>query len=160
MSDQKDDNTIVIDLSNDYGAGSNYISAGAGIDTLMIDPIDTITLTGSSSVSSITLPSYTTSYSTGIGAVGSSASYYVNSGTNWNQATVNIDNNGIDVKDGDIKIKGRSLGEFMSKMEQRMAILVPDPEKLEKFEALKKAYEHYKTMEALCFPEKEEDKDK
>ena len=108
MSDQKDDNTIVIDLSNDYGAGSNYISAGAGIDTLMIDPIDTITLTGSSSVSSITLPSYTTSYSTGIGAVGSSASYYVNSGTNWNQATVNIDNNGIDVKDGDIKIKGRS----------------------------------------------------
>ena len=38
-------------------------------------------------------------------------------------------------------------------MEQRLAILVPDPTKLEKFEALKKAYEHYKTMESLCFDE-------
>ena len=46
----------------------------------------------------------------------------------------------------------------MTKMEQRLAILVPDPEKLEKFEALKKAYEHYKTMEALCFPD-EKDKE-
>jgi hypothetical protein len=58
----------------------------------------------------------------------------------------------------DLKIDGKSLKEFMSKMEQRLAILVPDPTKLEKFEALKKAYEHYKTMESLCFDEpKEED---
>jgi hypothetical protein len=42
-------------------------------------------------------------------------------------------------------------------MEQRLAILVPDPAKLEKFEALKKAYEHYKTMESLCFDEPEEE---
>ena len=53
----------------------------------------------------------------------------------------------------DIKIDGHSLKEFMKKMEQRLAILVPDPKKLEKFEALKKAYEHYKTMESLCFDE-------
>jgi hypothetical protein len=59
----------------------------------------------------------------------------------------------------DIKVDGKSLKEFMSKMEQRLSILVPDPAKLEKFEALKKAYEHYKTMESLCFDEpKEEDK--
>ena len=45
-------------------------------------------------------------------------------------------------------------------MEQRLSILVPDPEKLEKFEALKKAYEHYKTMEALCFPNDKEEKEK
>jgi hypothetical protein len=31
---------------------------------------------------------------------------------------------------------------------------------LEKFEALKKAYEHYKTMESLCFDEPEEDENK
>jgi hypothetical protein len=52
--------------------------------------------------------------------------------------------------DGDIKIGDRSLKEFMTKMEDRLAILVPDPEKLEKFESLKRAYEHYKTMERLC----------
>jgi hypothetical protein len=46
----------------------------------------------------------------------------------------------------------------MDKMEERLAILVPDPAKLEKFEALKKAYEHYKLMEKLCqeLPQEEE----
>jgi hypothetical protein len=59
----------------------------------------------------------------------------------------------------DIKIGDRSLKEFMIKMEERLAILVPDPNKLEKFQALKKAYEHYKTLESLCIEEpKEEDK--
>jgi hypothetical protein len=50
----------------------------------------------------------------------------------------------------DISIDGKSLKTFMNKMEERLAILIPDPSKLEKFEALKKAYEHYKLMEKLC----------
>ena len=53
-------------------------------------------------------------------------------------------------EEGDIKIGGRSLKTFMDTMEKRMAILQPDPAKLEKFEALKKAYEHYKHLERLC----------
>lgn len=144
-------NDVVIDLG-DVGAAQETLTLGSG-------SVDTITITGAdySSMSTITLPS--TGYSIG-GAVGST---YTNSSYNWSTIsasppTVNIDNNGIDVKEGgDIKVNGRSLSEFMSKMEQRMSILVPDPERLEKFEALKKAYEHYKTMEALCFPEKEEE---
>jgi hypothetical protein len=38
----------------------------------------------------------------------------------------------------------------MEAMSKRLAILVPDPDKLEHFEALKKAYDHYKLLEALC----------
>jgi hypothetical protein len=53
-------------------------------------------------------------------------------------------------EEGDIKIGGRSLKTFMDTMEKRLAILQPDPAKLEKFEALKKAYEHYKHLERLC----------
>ena len=53
-------------------------------------------------------------------------------------------------EEGDIKIGNRSLKTFMDTMEKRMAILQPDPAKLEKFEALKKAYEHYKHLERLC----------
>ena len=53
-------------------------------------------------------------------------------------------------EEGDIKIGGRSLKTFMDTMEKRMAILQPDPAKLEKFEALKKAYEHYRHLERLC----------
>lgn len=58
----------------------------------------------------------------------------------------------------DIKWKGRSLGDMLDKIERRLSILVPNPEKLEHYEALKKAYEHYKTLEALCdVPSKEKD---
>jgi len=59
--------------------------------------------------------------------------------------------------EGDIKWKGRSLGDMLETIERRLGILVPDPEKLEHFEALKKAYEHYKTLEALCTVPKKDD---
>jgi hypothetical protein len=43
-------------------------------------------------------------------------------------------------------------------IEKRLSILQPDPEKLAHFESLRKAYEHYKTLEALCeLPAKEEE---
>jgi hypothetical protein len=52
--------------------------------------------------------------------------------------------------DGDIKWKGRSLENFLESIEKRLAILTPDPNKLEKFESLQKAYNHYKLLESLC----------
>ncbi len=156
---------IEIDL-NSYGAQGST----------MIDTLDTITLTGSGTT--ITLPSTGYSYSSGatVGGItsinsinstwttgtGTSGQYYTvgTNGNNWNNpSTVNISNTGIDMAAGtDIKVDGKSLKEFMTKMEERLAILVPDPAKLEKFQALKKAYEHYKLMEKLCQEEpKEED---
>lgn len=81
---------------------------------------------------------------------------------NSNLFYTNKNNPGLEVQgdasfSGDIKWQGRSLGEMLKKIEDRLAILVPDPEKLEHFEALKKAYEHYKVLEALChLPSKEE----
>jgi hypothetical protein len=59
----------------------------------------------------------------------------------------------LDGDDADVIVNGKSLYEFMTKMEERLAILVPDPEKLERFAALKKAYDHYKLMEKLCHEE-------
>lgn len=52
--------------------------------------------------------------------------------------------------DGDVIIKGVNICEVLNKIESRLAILQPDPKKLEHFEALKKAYDHYKVLEALC----------
>lgn len=51
--------------------------------------------------------------------------------------------------DGNITWKGKNLGELLSTIEDRLAILQPDPKKLEKYAALKKAYDHYKTLEKL-----------
>ena len=52
--------------------------------------------------------------------------------------------------EGDIRWRGRSLGKLLEKIEDRLAILQePNAEKLEKFAALKKAYDHYKLIEKL-----------
>lgn len=59
--------------------------------------------------------------------------------------------------EGDIKVKGKSLNEFMETLEKRLAILQPDPKKLEKFQALQKAYNHYKMLEALCDAEENDE---
>ena len=61
--------------------------------------------------------------------------------------------------EGDVKIKGVSILETLGKIEKRLSILRPDPEKLEHFESLRKAYEHYKTLEALCELPPKEDKE-
>jgi hypothetical protein len=164
------DDTI-IDLS-DFGAGCETLSldslTGSDIVTLNschISSIDT------SSITTITLPSV--SYTGGVGSnCYTGASYqstwtnttgtgYTLGGINISPPTVNINTDGIEIKEGgDLKVDGKSLKEFITKMEQRLAILVPDPKKLEKFEALKKAYEHYKTMESLCFDEPVEEEKK
>ena len=45
---------------------------------------------------------------------------------------------------------GGAMRKRLEAIENRLNILVPDPKKLEKFEALQKAYEHYKHLEKLC----------
>jgi len=63
-------------------------------------------------------------------------------------------------EEGDIKIGDRSLKTFMDTVEKRLSILQPNPKKLKKFEALQKAYEHYKHLERLCeIDDEDEDED-
>jgi len=90
--------------------------------------------------------------------------YTYSSGTTWTTSPIyTTGSNGSSIKvtgdaefDGDVKIKGHSLMKLLEKMEDRLAILIdPDPEKLEKFAALKKAYENYKLLEKLCQEEKD-----
>jgi len=90
---------------------------------------------------------YTGTYNIGIG---STVSNYV-----FNTNISSTTDSSLKVKgdaqfDGNITWKGRNLEDLFSSIEKRLAILVPDPEKLEHFESLRKAYEHYKTLEALC----------
>ena len=64
----------------------------------------------------------------------------------------------FNITDSDITIDGISLRDTLNKLQERLAILVPDPKKLEQYEALKQAYEHYKTLEGLCSSTENEDK--
>lgn len=138
-----DDVTLTLDDTIDDLILSDYSLTGSSstIDTITLDP--SIYNTG---IGSITIPSMSSINSSGISTYST-----ITGGGMYTGSTVNITNNGIDMDSAaDIKIGERSLKEFMEKMEERMAILVPDPAKLEKFAALKKAYENYKLMEKLC----------
>jgi hypothetical protein len=94
-----------------------------------------------------------------IGAVGSTGSYLYNgsNGINWSTLSASTASkpSTLNVKgdaefEGKVMINGRNISEFLETISNRLAILVPDPAKLEHFEALKKAYNNYKTLEALC----------
>ena len=92
---------------------------------------------------------------------GGTGNYFYNgpSGGNWNTSpyivtttsgSTNLSVSGDATFEGDITWKGRSLGKLLEKIEDRLAILAdPDPKKLEKFAALKKAYDNYKLLEKL-----------
>ena len=92
----------------------------------------------------------------GIGGGGSSGLYNTTGPTySWNTLNqpnkVHITGAGIEMdEDADITIGGRSMRKILEGIEQRLSILVPDPKKLEHYEALRQAYEHYRTLEALC----------
>lgn len=112
---------------------------------------DTITIDSSALTSSILGPY--PSYNIGIGAVGSNGSYGPSTTNNtWfsnnKPSTLKVEGNAE--FEGDVKIKGISIAKALEDIQKRLAILVPDPAKLEHFAALKKAYDHYKLLEALC----------
>jgi hypothetical protein len=75
------------------------------------------------------------------------STYTITSGSSiWGDPVYKADT--IEAK-SDIKIGDVSIKELLETIMKRLAILQPDPTKLEKYEALRKAYDHYKLMEKL-----------
>jgi hypothetical protein len=94
-----------------------------------------------------------------INAGGTASSALYSTGSSYNWGTVTASNGpsittGLHVStdakiDGDLTVQGISIVKTLEKINERLAILVPDPKKLEKYKALQKAYDNYKTLEAL-----------
>lgn len=139
-------------------AGQDMSSVNLGDLDLTIPALDTIDI--STLNSGFTGSTFSGPYT--INTIGNSSLNY-NYTTNWAPMISSAQgSNQLDVKgdanfEGDIKWKGRSIGDMLEKIESRLAILTPDPKKLEHFEALKKAYENYKTLERLCQLEEKDD---
>ncbi len=57
----------------------------------------------------------------------------------------------LEGSDADIIVQGKSMKAWMESVEKRLSILEPNPELLDKYDALKLAYEHYKTLEAILY---------
>ena len=111
-----------------------------------------------------------TIYTIGVGGggTGGSGTYYTSgsNGTNWATTTATnpyvtvgaTSNSALKVSgdadiQGNLTVNGVDIGTMLAKIQDRLAILVPDPARLDKYEALKQAYEHYKILEALCVEE-------
>jgi hypothetical protein len=142
-------------------------------DSIDLSDID-ITIDGGGGTDTLTLdaagyPAYYTSSGLTVGnnniTTGSTNGYMYGAGTGASWASPNSANAGsIKVTgdadfDGDVKIKGHSITKLLERIEDRLAILMdPEPSRLEKFQALKKAYDNYKLMDKLCqeTPEEEE----
>lgn len=53
----------------------------------------------------------------------------------------------------DTTVSGQKISDVVQRLdaiEQRLAILTPDPKQLEKFETLRHIYDQYRMVEALC----------
>lgn len=132
----------------------NSMSYTMAADTITISDFDTSQL--GIDFSTLNIPPLSTSQLSGLnygiyGSTNPSQSLnWSNSSLNYNTAYPSLEVKGDAHFDGNIKWRGRDLGKFLESIEDRLAIVSePDPEKLEKFAALKKAYEHYKTLERL-----------
>ena len=133
-------------------------------DTTMISgsTIDTITLEGSSGSPTYTISS-TSNVSSGMywglnSGLGTSGQVLTSNGTstgwaNLSLADPNLQGSTLKVNgnadfDGEVTIKGRSLTDMFEKIEERLAILHPNPDLEDKWDELKELGKRYKELEA------------
>jgi hypothetical protein len=138
------------------------------LDDLIIQPLDLANITPLLNTVSLSGTGASATYNIGAQGSGGASGYqsiYNTAGPtySWNTLNqpnkVNIHGGGIELdEDADITIGGRSMKKMLEGIEQRLSILVPDPKKLQQYEALQQAYEHYRTLEALCNQEPDTDK--
>lgn len=95
-----------------------------------------------------------------VGGAGSAGQYMYSNGTTttWADDTITLSNintgsGTLQVKgnaefDGDIKLKGKSLSDTLSKIEERLAILHPNEKLEEKWAKLKELRKQYQELEA------------
>ena len=116
-------------------------------------PTNKVTATGN--YSNVTIGAGTTASTISItGAGGGSVLMANGTGTTWanNNTSSKISAKGqlhLDGEDADIVMNGVSLKDILNGITDRLSILQPKPELLEKYANLREAYEHYKTLEAL-----------
>ena len=114
-----------------------------------------VTIGGTAGVGSITV--------TGMGGGGTGSVLMSNgTGTTWaNNANAKMTTKGqlhLEGASADIVMNGISLKEILNGITDRLSILQPKPELLAKYDNLREAYEHYKTLEALLHQEDDDAK--
>jgi hypothetical protein len=127
-------------MSNTYNFGNDTIT--------LLDPNN---MNSSVYISdSITLPNYS-SPSYGINTMPGTYSVNANDMFSWGNVIPN--QNALTVKgdadfEGEVTLKGKSLSDMFEKIEERLAILHPNPELEDKWDELKELGKRYRELEA------------
>ena len=163
--EDSDSDSILLSDNDFVGSWDNMSDSSYKLDDYIIQPLDLSNI--APLLNTISISGTGASGTLGIGGASGYQSIYNTTGPTYswntlnnpgNTTKVNIHSGGIELDaDADITIGGRSMKKLLEGIEQRLSILVPDPKKLERYEALQQAYEHYKTLEALCNQEPEQD---
>ena len=110
------------------------------------------TTTTAPNTSTITIPAQ------GGGGVGTYLSSGTTSGPMWTNTTQNanikVTGNNPTIHTDKNSINLDELAELTKILKERLLVIIPDFEKHEKYAALKKAYDHYKLVEAMVQEEK------
>jgi len=87
----------------------------------------------------------------GIGQLSSAPYPYITTGSGGlsNNGTIHISGTNPTLATDNVKIDLNELGELISILKERFLIITPNFEKMEKYQALKKAYDHYKLIESM-----------
>lgn len=142
-------NTIKIDTLELSDSFHNSLS---DYTTVSIDPKDIISITGSGSNVLGAVGSGYTWNTTSVGANGTSA-------LDWGNLTIGSSVNTSITQAGvmelrgekaDVKINGRSLMDAIDALEQRLNILVPNPELEAEWDELRELGERYRELEKKC----------
>jgi hypothetical protein len=118
------------------------------MDTYSID-----TSTGTYNLDNLGMNNITMSGAIGGGVIGGSSSVYTIAGANgtwggYNTASVNLSKDGIQVTESaDIKLGDVSLKDFINKIEQRLALLTPNPTLEKEWSELKELGDRYRELE-------------
>lgn len=92
------------------------------------------------------------------GTYNPSSTFTINTGGMPNYGTVHISGPNPSISTDKDKIDLNELSELISVMKERLLIITPNFEKHEKYAALKKAYDHYKLLEAMLSGEENDNK--
>jgi len=105
--------------------------------------------TGTAYIPSTVVGGAGTYYSSGVGSSGpmwtTNTTQNANVKITGNNPTIHTDKNSINLDE---------VADLVKILKERLLVIIPDFEKHEKYAALKKAYDHYKLIEAMAQEEK------
>ena len=139
-------NITTLDLSEPFhNSLSDYT-------TVSVDPSDVISITGSGSNVLGAAGSGYTWTTTGIGANGTGALDWGNLavGSSINTTISQAGVMELRGENADVKVNGRSLMDAIDALEQRLNILVPNPELEAEWDELRELGERYRELEKKC----------